>query len=35
MATHGLTDDKMRYIQTILRAAPEMIAAFERERREI
>jgi hypothetical protein len=35
MATHGLTDEKMRYIQTILRAAPEMIAAFERERREI
>jgi hypothetical protein len=33
MASHGLTDEKMRYVQTIVRAAPEMIAAFERERR--
>ena len=34
MTSHGLTDEKMRYIQTILRAAPEMIAAVERERSE-
>ena len=32
MANRGLTDEKMRYIQTIVRAAPEMIAAVERER---
>jgi hypothetical protein len=32
MASHGLTDEKMRYIQTILRAAPEMLAAVEHER---
>jgi hypothetical protein len=32
MAEHGLTDEKMRYIQTILRAAPELIGAVERER---
>jgi hypothetical protein len=34
MASHGLTDEKMRYIQTILRAAPELIAAVDRERSE-
>jgi hypothetical protein len=32
MSTRGLTDEKMRYIQTIVRAAPELIAAFEQER---
>ncbi len=32
MASHGLTDDKMRYIQTIVRAAPELLAAYEQER---
>jgi hypothetical protein len=32
MAGHGLTDEKMRYIQTIVRAAPEMIVAYENER---
>jgi hypothetical protein len=32
MAGHALTDEKMRYIQTIIRAAPEMIAAYEQER---
>ena len=32
MAGHGLTDEKMRYIQTIVRAAPELIAAYEQER---
>jgi hypothetical protein len=32
MTHRGLTDEKMRYVQTIIRAAPELIAAFERER---
>jgi hypothetical protein len=32
MTARGLTDEKMRYIQTIVRAAPDMMAAFERER---
>jgi hypothetical protein len=32
MAGHGLTDEKMRYVQTIVRAAPELLAAYERER---
>jgi len=32
MVNRGLTDEKMRYIQTIVRAAPDLIAAFERER---
>lgn len=32
MAGHGLTDEKMRYIQTIVRAAPEMLAAYQHER---
>jgi hypothetical protein len=32
MSTRGLTDEKIRYIQTIVRAAPELIAAFEQER---
>ncbi len=31
MVNRGLTDEKMRYIQTIVRAAPDMIAAFEHE----
>jgi hypothetical protein len=34
MAGCGLTDEKMRYIQTILRAAPELIAAVDHERSE-
>jgi hypothetical protein len=32
MTGHGLTDEKMRDIQTIVRAAPELIVAYERER---
>jgi hypothetical protein len=32
MTHRGLTDENMRYVQTIIRAAPELIAAFERER---
>jgi hypothetical protein len=32
MASHGLTDEKMRYVQTIVRAAPGLLAAYEHER---
>jgi hypothetical protein len=32
MSEHGLTDSKMRYIHTIVRAAELLIAAYERER---
>jgi len=32
MAQRGLTDEKTRYVQTILRAAPHLAAAIERER---
>jgi hypothetical protein len=32
MALRGLTDEKMRYVQTIVRSAPRLMAAFERER---
>jgi hypothetical protein len=35
MVNRGLTDEKMRYIHTIVRAAPDMIAAFEHERRSV
>ena len=35
MVNRGLTDEKMRYIQTIVRAAPDMIAAFEHEQRTV
>ena len=32
MADRGLTDEKMRYVQTILHAAPHLVDAVERER---
>jgi hypothetical protein len=32
MTHRGLTDENMRYVQTIIRAALDLIAAFERER---
>jgi hypothetical protein len=32
MAQRGLTDEKTRYVQTILRAAPHLAEAIERER---
>ena len=32
MAQRGLTDEKTRYVQTILRATPHLAAAIERER---
>jgi hypothetical protein len=32
MSEHGLTDNKMRYVQTIMRAAELLVAAYERER---
>ena len=33
MVNRGLTDEKMRYIQTIVRAAPDLVAAVEHEQR--
>jgi hypothetical protein len=32
MSEHGLTDNKMRYVQTIVRAAKLLVGAYERER---
>jgi hypothetical protein len=32
MSQRGLTDNKMRYVQTILRAAAPLVSAYERER---